>query len=325
MARFVAFISLAVFFLLLCISCDHQSEQLPGEISLSGRITDAETGAPIKNVIVTSQQTGQQMLTDSSGLYSFDSLDPTRISLVFYRFGYGKLERNIYRVHGEPVPENHLGRIWTQDYTFTKIRSDGPTGDSAYNSGYERGRTVAEAQLYNHEACLYDNHHLTSDIGKITGLPIRSCAAHIFSSDLNGFIQGHNDRILQYIAEHGLPPVDRLSQYRQYDYLNYLVYENMRGRGDHWLWFAGPPALSPDSQLSLQLVAPFAGSASYYLVIKRPDTVFYSEMSSPELDTAFVCWPPSEDSVVVLRTGQSAYRLVDLVTGKSYLYSRPKR
>jgi hypothetical protein len=74
--------------------------------NISGRITDAETGAPIKNchVFLFSPENGvsEQTYSDTHGRYGFDSLAPGKYSLLLFRNGY-KVEYTLIDYEGENV------------------------------------------------------------------------------------------------------------------------------------------------------------------------------------------------------------------------------
>lgn len=58
----------------------------PGKANLSGVVTDATTGQPIPDVLVTLN--GLELYTDAGGNYSFENLEPGGYVLQFSKEGY---------------------------------------------------------------------------------------------------------------------------------------------------------------------------------------------------------------------------------------------
>jgi len=309
---------------LVTLSCSSGGGQTSGLVSLTGRITDADTGEPLKNVVVGEFRKGIRVLTDENGRYALDSLEPKELSLSLYRFGYAPARREIIRTFGEPADQNRQGSNWRQDFSLNPEDRSGRPQDSAYLVGYDRGRVVADGDLRSEDACLYEGRNY-SEAARITGLPVRAPQGMLYDSRTQGFVEGHNDRILRYVAEVGLPPVHRLAKYRDYNHLNYIYYRHRNRPGDHWLQFNGLSASSPDSLINLRLIVPDPGWPRYFLEIRRPDTVIYVEMAMTESDSVHVSWPPSEDEAVVLRTSRYAFCLVDLRSGECTLFARYDR
>ncbi|UCC83657.1 MAG: TonB-dependent receptor [Gemmatimonadota bacterium] len=73
--------------------------QYPGE--LSGRVTDAMTGAPVENAFVEVTGGGLTALSDGRGQFRVRGLEPGRRSVRFTRMGYESLVREIEIQNGE--------------------------------------------------------------------------------------------------------------------------------------------------------------------------------------------------------------------------------
>lgn len=58
----------------------------PGKANLYGKVTDAATGNPIHQVLVTLDDV--EALTDDSGDYYFTDLTPGAYTITFYKEGY---------------------------------------------------------------------------------------------------------------------------------------------------------------------------------------------------------------------------------------------
>jgi hypothetical protein len=78
-----------------------QQTQTRSPATLRGRVVDADTGEPISKVKVIVVGTEQSALTDASGNFIFDSLEPGELELYITTIGYGLLKKSVLLKQGD--------------------------------------------------------------------------------------------------------------------------------------------------------------------------------------------------------------------------------
>lgn len=92
------------------------SDDDPGIFAtLSGTVTDYETGEPIENAMVTLSPLNITQITDETGSFCFDGLDVTQYTISVQKAGYYTNRKNVTAVSGEKMEAN---------ITMTKIKND---------------------------------------------------------------------------------------------------------------------------------------------------------------------------------------------------------
>lgn len=74
--------------------------------TLSGTVTDYETGASIENATVTLSPSGYTQKTDMTGCFSFKELEPQSYTIIVQKTGYQPNRKNVTAVSGEEVEVN---------------------------------------------------------------------------------------------------------------------------------------------------------------------------------------------------------------------------
>ena len=312
--------------LLMWLSCARQSEPVPGQITVEGQIADAETGEPLENVIVYAEKEHRRVLTDESGHYRLDSLLAYDSPLSLLRYGYSYNEP--VRIYGQPRDDKGSGKPGVRDFAMKAVEPGPVSSDSGYIEGYGLGRKLAEAELQNNTPYWYIGGlgaAQRNTISKLTGVPYFPSHGCLYDSQDEGLSVGHNDRVLQYISEYGIPEVPRLWKYRVFHEVAQIHQDRLFANELQKLWGAGPPVVSPDSQVSLRIIGLMGNWTPNYLEIAKVDTVLFSKMPPCSWDTLEVAWGPDEEDVVVLRTDRAAMSLVDFQTGEVHQFARNQR
>ncbi len=92
------------------------SDDDPGIFAtLSGTVTDYETGAPIENATVTLSPSNTTQITDETGSFCFDGLDVAQYTISVRKAGYYTNRKNVTAISGEKMEAN---------ITMTKIKHD---------------------------------------------------------------------------------------------------------------------------------------------------------------------------------------------------------
>ena len=317
MARISLVILIIAFVLPTVVTCDRRADQLPGEITITGRITDAETGEPIKNVIVYADREHRRALTDEQGNYRLDSLQALDSPISLHRYGYRYFPPVL--VHGEDHPARHESDPSVRNFEMRPI-DPGPTNsDTAFQAGYDIGWKLAEAELQNGKPSWYIGGlgaGTRKSISSLTGVPHYPAAGCVVDNRIDGTSAGHNDRVLKYIADHGIPELPRLWKYQHRGDLQQVCRTNTKPDSVPRIWAGSPALTSPDSVFTLQFISVSQYWPRPYLQISHSDTTVYVEIPQTEWDTLQVFWGPSEDSIAVIRTSKRHLSLLDLTTGK---------
>ena len=74
--------------------------------TLSGTVTDYETGEAIENAVVTLSPLGYTQKTDVTGCFCFKELEPQSYTIVVQKTGYQPNRKNVTAVSGEEVNVN---------------------------------------------------------------------------------------------------------------------------------------------------------------------------------------------------------------------------
>jgi sugar lactone lactonase YvrE len=107
--------------------------------SISGRVSDANTGLPLSNVSVSlAQNTAMQAVSAGDGLYQLSDIAPGQYSVLFQRNGYGSVTQLVEVIAGKlvnqgtvnmtPVPET--GMLYG---TITDVLSGAPVAGASIN------------------------------------------------------------------------------------------------------------------------------------------------------------------------------------------------
>lgn len=88
----------------LLASCS--DDDPPVFATLSGTVTDYETGAPIENAVVTLSPSGYTQKTDVTGCFCFKELEPQSYTIFVQKTGYYPNHKSVMAVSGEEVNVN---------------------------------------------------------------------------------------------------------------------------------------------------------------------------------------------------------------------------
>lgn len=150
---------------------------------------------------------------------------------------------------------------------LTLIASLGPAGDGPefdlftemkktkeYQVGYREGRAEADRELEQGRATLYIyGHRLSFDnLDRETGLPYNAIAGCVIDSGLVGRADGHDDRIKESIAAHGLPANSFKRWEKELCDLKGYVALRLEAGPAISLKVDGPPTKSPDGKHSVR-------------------------------------------------------------------------
>ncbi|MCP4683922.1 MAG: carboxypeptidase regulatory-like domain-containing protein [bacterium] len=327
--RQFSLLSIIVALVALIISACSQEEPelVPGQITVTGRITDAVTGEPLRNVIVFAEREKVRALTDEDGRYRLNSLQSQDSPLTLHRYGYTyALPPEPIKIFGEPRREEEKTpsipgvRNFLMDTTLVRPQ----TSDTSYIAGYELGQNMAVAEFQNSDPCWYRN-TMPPMIDELIGLPVRPMIGCFDDSHTKGVKAGHNNRVLQYIAADGLPELPHLWQYRLFQRIGRDYWRRAKVTPPQNLWWKGPSVPSPDSSVALRIIAPGYEWYCHYLEISRGDSAVLIEMPPYERDTLHVIWDITEtDTVAIIRTAHAAFTVVDLCTGAYRQLALPK-
>ena len=123
--------------------------------SVSGRISDAETGTPIAGVVVSVPALGRATLSDSLGRYLIDRLPAGTYELAARRIGYGRWSVEVLLPEGASVEVAFALRLEPIPVPEIQVRVPGPTvgGAVPLGGGGPVGfpeRTLTSAELHDH-------------------------------------------------------------------------------------------------------------------------------------------------------------------------------
>ncbi|MCX4291823.1 MAG: carboxypeptidase-like regulatory domain-containing protein [Odoribacter sp.] len=98
----------------LCCSCSDDNP--PIFATLSGTVTDYETGELLEDVMVTLTPLNITQRTDKTGSFCFDNLDVKQYTIAVQKAGYHPNRKNVDTVSGEDIEVN---------ITMTRIENEG--------------------------------------------------------------------------------------------------------------------------------------------------------------------------------------------------------
>jgi len=134
---------------------DFQLDPEPG--TLSGQVTDSETGDPIESATVTIEETGQEATTDSNGEYTIDPVDQGTYNVTVRHPDYVNETVEVTVSPGEDVTQNYA--LADTDGTIFGVVRDSNTNDELANvevTVYEAGTGTVVGQTTTDSAGEYE-------------------------------------------------------------------------------------------------------------------------------------------------------------------------
>jgi len=179
----------------------------------------------------------------------------------------------------------------------------------AYKAAYEQGRREAEQETAENRATIYLTGYGALYIGldRATGLPCTAIAGCETDDAAAGRQEGHNERVGQFIKEHGLPSYSRKAWERElFDPKGYFDAKSEE-QPPVRLTLNGPAVTSPDGKFALRLAGePIEpGSADFRVWLVLKNAAGKEELHLPEGHEAArvtdLIWGPEGSDTAFLR------------------------
>jgi hypothetical protein len=325
--RRIQFATLAVAIALLS-SCQQSDQTGP---SISGRLVDESTKAPIVGVVVRIDYKQDTSITGLEGDFTFDGVPP----------GTYRLSGTIG--DGATLPGTTV-QVGPHDRSLTTISvppfavtmSNSPHPDSALRvalcyRAFLQGQARARRDIANDQACFltFGLHRRGSWVDTASGLMIRPIAGCVVNDSIVNTAYGYDDYIAIWVNTKGIPAYSLKKWNINFSDPRSYFEECAAKKATIPAPMNGAPVRSPEGQFELRfdsIYSDYVGRRMPELVIRKDTVEYVASTSLAGIDALEIAWGPPNSNIALIRysyggdtsdfQGPLYYEVFDLSNGE---------